>query len=220
MRGISHALSGAAAGAAVAEFGLHLHPLGTVVLAAYTAGTALGPDMDQACSTAARSFGFLTRAMCWVIGRLSGGHRHLTHSALGVAIFTGLAWLACHFRHDLAGKIGLAVLVALFVSAGLEALHLTDGHLADVIGLAAAAVVVFWGWGLAYIPGCVALGWTVHLLGDSCTDSGVMWLYPFSSHRFRLPEPFALTTGTLPERFIVDPLLLGLIGMLGWAEIR
>lgn len=128
---------------------------------------------------------------------------------------TGLAWLACHFRHDWGGLAGLIVLVGLSVSAGLEALHVTDGHLADVIGLAAAAAVVLYGFGLTLIPLATAVGLATHIGGDLLTDSGVRLLYPFSNFRFHLlPEPFAFTTGTRPETRLVDPALYGVLAVL------
>ncbi|MGO9296188.1 MAG: hypothetical protein ACLP52_20325 [Streptosporangiaceae bacterium] len=57
-----------------------------------------------------------------------------------------------------------------------------------------------------------------HIAGDLCTDSGCMLGYPLSRHRFRLlPEPLAFTTGTGPELWLVDPLLLALLAVLaGW----
>jgi membrane-bound metal-dependent hydrolase YbcI (DUF457 family) len=154
-----------------------------------------------------------------VISKLSRGHRHLTHSLLGLGIMTGLAWLACHFRHDWGGLAGLVVLVGLSVSAGLEALHVTDGHLADVLGLGAAIGVVVYGYGLTLIPLATAIGLATHVAGDLLTDSGVRLLYPFSSVKFHLlPEPLAFTTGTRPELLFVDPLLTGALVILsGWA---
>jgi membrane-bound metal-dependent hydrolase YbcI (DUF457 family) len=208
MLGHSHSLSGAAAGAAAGEFVLHLSLPGTIALAAFTAGMALTPDLDSCGSSQARCLGFLTRSIAWVVRGLSGGHRHLSHSLAGIAAFTGLAWIACHFRGDIAGKAGLALLVTIAISSALEATHVTDGHLADLLGIAAAAGVIWYGYGLALIPVAVALGTTVHLIGDSATASGVMWLYPMSQHRFHfLPGRAAFTTGTRPETWIVDPLL-------------
>ena len=216
MMGHSHSLSGAVAGAAVGEFILHLSLPATVALAAFTAGMALTPDLDSCGSSQARCLGFLTRSLAWVIRGVSGGHRHLTHSATGIAAFTGLAWLACHLRGDVAGKAGLALLITIGISSALEATHVTDGHLADVLGIAAAAGVIWYGYGLALIPLAAALGTGIHLLGDSCTDSGVMWAYPFSQHRFRLPEPAAFTTGTRPELWLIDPLLTLALLWLAW----
>ena len=196
IEGHSHALSGACTGLAAGLF-LHLRLPADAALAGFTAGTSLLPDLDSCGSSAARCLGFASRALAWVIAVLSRGHRHLTHSLLGVGIMTGLAWLACHYRHDWGGLAGLVVLVGLSVSAGLEALHVTDGHLADVLGLAAA------------------IGLATHVVGDMLTDSGVRLLYPFSSFKFHLlPEPLAFTTGSRPETRIIDPALYGVFALL------
>jgi membrane-bound metal-dependent hydrolase YbcI (DUF457 family) len=193
---------------------------GTLALAGFTAGMALTPDLDSCGSSQARCLGFLTRSLAWVIRSVSGGHRHLTHSLIGIAAFTGLAGLACHFRADIAGKAGLALLITIALSSALEATHVTDGHLADVLGIAAAAGVIWYGYGLALIPLAVALGTGVHLIGDSCTESGVMWFYPLSQHRFHfLPGRAAFTTGTRPELWIIDPLLTLALLALAWHEL-
>jgi membrane-bound metal-dependent hydrolase YbcI (DUF457 family) len=219
MLGHSHALSGMAAGAAAGEFVLHLPLTGTFGLAAFTAGMALLCDLDKCGSCPARCLGILSEGVAWFIGKVSGGHRHLTHSILGIAIFTGLAWASCLFRHDWGGRIGLGLLITLSVAGGLEALHITRGTLADLAGVAVAAAVVKFGWELTLIPLATALGVSTHILGDMCTDSGCMLLYPFSKHRFHLlPGPLQFTTGTDPELFGVDPVLTGLLLVLGgWA---
>jgi len=171
IEGHSHALSGACTGLAAGLL-LHLRLPADAALAGFTAGTSLLPDLDSCGSSAARCLGFASRALAWVVSKLSRGHRHLTHSILGLGIMTGLAWLACHYRHDWGGLAGLVVLVGLSVSAGLEALHVTDGHLADVIGLAAAIGVVVYGYGLTLIPLATAIGLATHVAGDMLTDSG------------------------------------------------
>jgi membrane-bound metal-dependent hydrolase YbcI (DUF457 family) len=214
MQGHSHALSGACTGLAAGIL-LHLRVPGEVALGGFTAGTSLLCDLDSCGSSAARCLGFASRILAWVIAAACGGHRHLTHSLPGVALFTTLAWLACHFRHDWGGQAGLVILVGLSVSAGLEALHVTDGHLADLIGLAAAVAVVVYGYGLTLIPLATALGFGTHIAGDLATDSGVRLLYPFSGRKFHLlPEPLAFTTGTRPETRIVDPALYGVLALL------
>jgi len=217
MLGHSHNLTGGVAGLAAGIY-MHLPVPQTAALAGFTAGMALLPDLDKCGSSPARSLGFVSEAVAWCFGKAGGGHRHATHSVLGIAGFTGLAILACHFRHDDAGRAGLALLITLTVSAGLEALHvarhlpvprfLGRGHVEDVAGIAVAAVVVFQGYGLALIPLAVALGCATHIVGDALTDSGVPLLWPLSSYRFTVwPEPFAFTTGTRPETLIIDPLL-------------
>jgi membrane-bound metal-dependent hydrolase YbcI (DUF457 family) len=192
---------------------------GVIAMAGFTAGMALIPDMDSCGSSSARCLGFLSYAVAWVVRLASGGHRHASHSLLGIAAFTGLAWLAAHYRADVAGKAGLALLITIAVSSAIEALHLTGGHLSDVIAIAVAAAVVWYGYDLRLIPLATALGCATHCAGDQLTDSGVMWLYPFSQYRFKLPEPIAFTTGSRPERWIVDPALVLLLAFLAWHEI-
>jgi membrane-bound metal-dependent hydrolase YbcI (DUF457 family) len=123
MLGHSHALSGAVTGIAAGIL-LHRPASQVAALAGFTAGMALLPDLDKCGSSPARCLGWLSEAIAWAVGRISGGHRHATHSVLGVAVFTGLAWACGHFRHDWAGKAGLALLLTLSAAAALEALHI------------------------------------------------------------------------------------------------
>jgi membrane-bound metal-dependent hydrolase YbcI (DUF457 family) len=207
MLGHSHALSGGVTGLAAGLI-MHMSAPHTAALAGFTAGMALLPDLDKCGSSPARCLGFLSEAVAWVFARISGGHRHATHSLLGIAAFTGLAWLSAHFRYDWAGKAGLALLMTLSVAGGLEALRLARGHLADLIGIGVAAWEVWYGYGLSLISLAVLIGCSTHIVGDMLTDSGCMLGFPWSRHRFHLlPEPLAFTTGTRPEIMIVDPLL-------------
>jgi membrane-bound metal-dependent hydrolase YbcI (DUF457 family) len=215
MLGHSHALSGAVTGLG-AGIVLHLPDPRLAALAGFTAGMALLPDLDKCGSSPARCLGFLSEAFAWLVGKLSGGHRHATHSLLGIAAFTGLAWVSCHYRADWGGKAGLALLMTLSVAGGLEALHLVRGHAADLIGIAVAAAEVRYGYGLTLIPLAVAIGCTTHVLGDMLTESGCMLAFPLSQHRFHLlPGPLAFTTGTSPEILFVDPVLTGALLVLG-----
>lgn len=208
MLGHSHALSGAVAGMAAGLL-LHKSAPDTGALAGYAAGMALLPDLDKCGSSPARCLGFLSEAVAWVIGRVTGGHRHATHSVLGVALFSGLALLACQYRADVAGKAGLALLLTLSVAGGLDALRLTNGHTADLIGIAVAAGAIWYGYGLRLIPLAVLIGCCTHIVGDMLTVSGCMLAFPLSKHRTRLlPKPLAFTTGTWPEHLLVDPLLM------------
>jgi len=217
MLGHSHALSGAVTGIATGVL-LHMPVPHVAALAGFTAGMALLPDLDKCGSSPARCLGFLSEAIAWVAGRISGGHRHATHSVLGVAVFTALAWVSAHFRGDAAGKAGLALLMTVSAAAALEALHIARGHVADVIAIAVAAWVVWSGYGLGLIPLAVLAGCCTHIAGDMLTDSGCMLGYPVLRHRFRLlPEPLAFTTGTGPELLIVDPILTAaLLVLAGW----
>jgi membrane-bound metal-dependent hydrolase YbcI (DUF457 family) len=217
MLGHSHALSGAVTGLAAGLY-MHMSIPHITALAGFTAGMALLPDLDKCGSSPARCLGFLSEAVAWVVGKISGGHRHATHSVLGIAVFTGLAWVSAHFVHDWEGKAGLALLMTLSVAGGLEALHIARGHVADLIGIAVASWEIWYGYGLTLIPLAVLIGTTTHILGDMLTDSGCMLAFPVSKHRFHLlPEPLAFTTGTRPELLIVDPLLtIALFTLVGY----
>jgi membrane-bound metal-dependent hydrolase YbcI (DUF457 family) len=207
MLGHSHALSGGVTGLAAGLI-MHMSVPHTAALAGFTAGMALLPDLDKCGSSPARCLGFLSEAVAWVVGKISGGHRHATHSIVGIAAFTGLAWLSAHYRADWAGKAGLALLMTLSVAGALEALHLARGHLADLIGIGVAAWEVWYGYGLSLIPLAVLIGCSTHIVGDMLTDSGCMLGFPVFKHRFHLlPEPLAFTTGTRPETMFVDPVL-------------
>ena len=214
MLGHSHALSGAVTGMATGIL-LHLPVPQIAALAGFTAGMALLPDLDKCGSSPARCLGWLSEAIAWAAGRISGGHRHATHSVLGVAVSTGLAWACCQFRHDWAGKAGLALLMTLSAAAALEALHIARGHAADLIAIGVAAAEIWFGYGLRLIPLAVLIGCATHIAGDMLTDSGCMLGFPVSRQRFHLlPEPLAFTTGTRPELLIVDPILSGALLVL------
>ena len=218
MRGYSHALSGAVTGAAAGELVLHLPLTGTLTLSAFTAGWATWNDLDQCGSCAARSLGFASEAVAWVVRKLSGGHRHLTHSALGVAIFTALAWAACHYRHSVPGRIVLGAFLLLGIAAGLGALRL-GGHHADVLALAASAAIVWTGWGLALVPLATGLGMATHICGDMLTVEGCPVFDPLTSRHFGLPRPVGFTTGTWRETRIVDPLALVALILLAFNAV-
>src|SRR6185437_10194221 len=155
MLGRDHALSGAVVVAALAP-PLHVgiaHLAAGVVLGA---GAGVLPDIDHPDSTISRSFGFLTEWFAWVVDRISGGHRHGTHSLVGIAAFTAGAYGAGLFQLSepkalTAGHLGFswhivpaALVLALLYSSALRALHI-GGHFGDLIGVAAALVTCYTG---------------------------------------------------------------------------
>ncbi|MDA8320706.1 MAG: metal-dependent hydrolase [Actinomycetota bacterium] len=212
--GHTHALSGLLAGTAVGLYLTHLPPARLALFAGITAGAAVLPDIDHPESSLAHSFGFLTKAVAWLVGRISGGHRHLTHAVLGVAGFTELARLAVSHRRDTAGAVGLGVLLAVILASGLYAMRVT-GHGADVLAIGGAAAMVVTGTGLTLVAVAVGVGCSVHVIGDMLTEEGCPLLFPLSGYRFRLlPGPLAFTTGTFPELWVLDPALLAGLGLL------
>ncbi len=89
--------------------------------------------------------------------------------------------------------------------------------MADVAAIGLAAGMAWLGWGLALVPLACGLGCATHIAGDAATDRGVPVLAPFSRSSFHLlPEPFAFTVGTRPERWFVAPGLVLALGWLGW----
>jgi membrane-bound metal-dependent hydrolase YbcI (DUF457 family) len=214
MLGHSHALSGAVTGTTVGVFALHATLAGTADLAVLTAGFATVCDLDQCGSSAARSFGLITEAFAHVVRKVSGGHRHATHTALGAVIFAALAWLAGEYRSGWWGRVGLFMILALGVAAGLEALcpprrgpRLRIRY-ADLLAAWAAAAVCVTGWDLALVPYAAALGILTHIAGDELTKHGCPFFWPATDKEFHLlPRCLRFTTGTWPERRVVVPLL-------------
>jgi len=219
MMGHSHALSGAVAGLAAGSLAMH-EPAGPLaLLAGLTAAYALAPDLDSCGSTEARSFGFITRGLAWCIRAVSGGHRHGTHSALGVAAFTAVAWGACELRGTWPGRVVLCVVIAVGLAAAADALRPGPADVEGVLGVGAAVAMCWTGYGLALVPLAAALGCTTHILGDMCTVSGCPLAWPLSMREFHLtPRPLRFTTGHWPETLVVTPLLLAALGLLLWRD--
>jgi membrane-bound metal-dependent hydrolase YbcI (DUF457 family) len=215
MLGREHALSGVAAGAAAGELILHLPPGGVAALAGLTGAFATLPDLDQCESSAARCLGLLSEAFAWAVEHLSGGHRHATHSVLGVAAFSAWAWAGYHWRHDLPGRGALGLLLALAIAAGLRALRL-GGHPGDLAAVGAASAIAAGGADLQQVTLACALGCAVHIAGDMLTVRGCPLAWPLTMRHFGLPRPLSFTTGTWRETWVVLPGLIVMLGWLGW----
>jgi membrane-bound metal-dependent hydrolase YbcI (DUF457 family) len=217
--GRSHALSGAVAGIALGSVALH-EPAGSLaMLCGLTAAFALAPDIDQCGSTDARSLGFVTQTLAWVIRKLSGGHRHGTHSLAGVGLFTAAAWLACLYRYTWPGRIVLAVILAAGIAAAADALRPGPAHGENVLGLAAAGAMCWTGYGLALVPIAAAVGTGVHIAGDMLTVEGCPLAWPLSARHFGLPRPLSFTTGTWRENWIVVPVLVAAFLWLSYRDL-
>jgi membrane-bound metal-dependent hydrolase YbcI (DUF457 family) len=215
MRGREHALSGVALGAAAGELVLHLPPGGVGILAGLTGAMATLPDLDQCESSAARCLGFLSAGFAWVVEHISGGHRHATHSLLGIAVFTSWAWAGYYWHHDSAGKVALGLLIALALAAGVRALDL-GGHLADTAALGGGAAIAWAGWGMRQVVAATALGCAVHIAGDMLTTRGCPLAWPLTRWHVGLPRPLSFGTGSWRETWVVLPVLVLAIVWLGW----
>jgi membrane-bound metal-dependent hydrolase YbcI (DUF457 family) len=213
--GQTHALSSAAAFLAasfpVSHYVHHLTPLTAAIGTIVAAGAGLLPDLDHPQASPARAFGPISQAASHVVNKLSGGHRHATHSLLGLTICGALAAAAYLNVWTLAATIWLCM------GLGVRALwhrpkNRPNGRLdyRDVAGLVHAAVAAYIayrlthaGLDLSVVPFAVVLGYAVHLIGDSATESGVNWWYP-DRKRYRFAS---VDTGKGVERWVVVPAL-------------
>jgi membrane-bound metal-dependent hydrolase YbcI (DUF457 family) len=198
MMGAHHAATGAAAWVAVtstAPFALGWHavsPVGVMTGAVVCAGAALLPDADHHDGTFAHSLPPVSEWVSAAVGTVAGGHRQGTHSLLGVAVLTALAWAAGLVTVETAAfgtvSVGAGVLAVLLVALALQALRLTRrGRLAPWLTSLGVAVLVAlfspeeWNW----LPVAVGIGAAVHVLGDVLTTNGAPLLWPV---RFRSPR--------------------------------
>ena len=151
MMGPSHAACGAAAWVALTgtytvhladtslPVGLGLMPVGdpgVITGALICAGAALLPDMDHPGGTVARSLPPLSRWLARGVSRLGGGHRHGTHSLVGLLVVVGLAMLS--------QRLSVPVGDALHWNAGADAAGsapLSGAGLSPAAALAGALVV-------------------------------------------------------------------------------
>jgi membrane-bound metal-dependent hydrolase YbcI (DUF457 family) len=198
MMGGHHAASGAAAWVAVTStapiaFGWYpVSDVGVMTGALVCAGAALLPDADHHSGTIAHSLPPVSEGVTRIVATVSGGHRAGTHSILGIAVFTAIAWVAglLTIRTEAFGDvlIGPGVMAVLLIAFALRALRLTrNGRVwpwttsLTLAGLVAVFAPEEWYW----MPFCVGLGCAVHVLGDLVTTNGVPLLWPL---RFRSPR--------------------------------
>lgn len=191
MMGANHAATGAAAWIAVtstAPFALGWHPVSSVGVmtgAVVCAGAALLPDADHHNGTFAHSLPPVSEWVSDAVETIAGGHRQGTHSFLGIAVFTALAWLAGLVTVETASfgtvYVGGGLLAVLLVALALKALKLTRrGKLVPWVTSLTVAVLVAlfspeeWNW----LPVAVGLGVAIHILGDVLTTNGAPLLWP------------------------------------------
>lgn len=210
-----HTMFGAATFALAAE-GVHAAHIGMphLPVAQFAAGILVCagfsqlPDIDEPGSAISRRFSILTQGISEAISKVSGGHRHGTHSLLFVALVGGLCALAS--RSALAEAIVGAVFVYIGVSMVIPWIRTGIVTQAAIAGLC--------GWylyhrpiGLAWMAAIGAFGVLAHLAGDALTVQGVPLLWPFNRHMFRLP--LIGRTGSARERILVPLFSLACVGL-------
>lgn len=223
MMGHGHAVMGAAGWVTltspylggVGELPLEQVAVGAIV----TAGAALLPDADHHAATISRSLPPVSSLLVRGVGAVAGGHRQGTHSLIGIVAFTALAALLVIPRIAIAGKafqIGSWVLVLLLVAFAAKPLRLTRGWIscwavaiATATGLAWFAPASLW-----WLPVSVAVGVTIHIIGDLLTEQGVALWWPWKQGRVALP--LLGTAGSMREWVLVT----GLYAYLLWFGVR
>lgn len=172
---------------------LEQSPLAGVAGAMVCAGAALLPDADHRRATIAHSLPPVSNAICAGIGEVSGGHRNGTHSLLGIAAFTVMAWVLGLWTLE-STRFGLVfpgagLLAVLLVSFALKALKFIPDTMAKLPWLVAVPAGIFVA---VYSPDernwlvlAVAVGCAVHIAGDMLTVGGCNLLWPI---RIRSPR--------------------------------
>jgi hypothetical protein len=191
MMGSSHAVTGSAAWIAVTSTAVPalalfpLSPASVLLGSAVCAGAALLPDSDHHNATIAFSVPVLGKAAASAIETVSGGHRHGMHSllAIGAAYFLTsklnlIQWTPEGWDHAL--LVGSAVAVMACTAFAVKVLRLVRSWLLSwLFGALVAGAIAVWAPGeFAWLPLCIALGFTIHLLGDLLTVEGIPLLWP------------------------------------------
>jgi inner membrane protein len=97
-----------------------VHPVGQITLATVLVALfanqigGIVPDIDQPTAPFWRNLP-ITRFFGRFFDNLMGGHRFLTHSLLGVALFSGLNWLLLNFLHPIMPKVDIHLVLWAFI---------------------------------------------------------------------------------------------------------
>ena len=222
MLGRTHALSGSVLWLAASPTLAHLThgtldgpslALGAVVCA----GAALLPDLDDSGGTLSHALGPVSDLLTKAVAKLSGGHRHATHSltfaaASGVGTWALVAYVS---------RWAMLALVLALVAAALRATDLIATAGWPRCWVTAAAIIALAGWRLpgpwSWLPWAVVLGCLAHLAGDLLTPRGIRLLWPLG---WRVEAPLVdITTGTWRETRVIAPVLGLAMLWLGWIRL-
>jgi membrane-bound metal-dependent hydrolase YbcI (DUF457 family) len=159
--------------------------LGILTGAIVAAGAALLPDADHRSASIAHSLPPVSEWLCVVLGKLAGGHRNGTHSLLGLAAFTLIAWLLSLLAMPTTTgtvQVGAGFGTVLLASFAVKALKFMPDRARKVpwlfaVPLGALAALGFGGQGSWFVL-AVALGVAAHIAGDMLTDGGCNPFWP------------------------------------------
>ena len=220
--------------------GFSTAPLTVATYAVAAAAGAMLPDFDHRHATVAQSLGPVSKGLAIGIEKVSGGHRNGTHSLVGVAVFTAVAFLVGFLspvlafvgvpagRADLAGRVVTGLWLAFLFAVATTALRVKpvgNQVMWSLLCIAGGVALAVSTWlvkvPLEVIPVAVAIGAVAHLAGDMLTKEGCPLLYPWNRFRFKVAN---FTTDRFFERNILGPGLgmvavvqvVMLTGLLPW----
>jgi membrane-bound metal-dependent hydrolase YbcI (DUF457 family) len=210
MMGKAHAATGLAIGAGLGLVVFGFHTPTWMATSVATCGAAILPDIDEPGSSVAHEFGFISQGFSWIVNKVAGGHRKLTHSLLGLGIVTLV--LALLVTGPLASAVVFGILaasawrIAVPWFTGLRRLYLLVG-----IG-GGYAFYHFHPFSGILLIAFLGLGWLTHMAGDFLTKGGIPLLYPSHS---RQSMPVFGTTGSKAESVFALVLYVLVIGGVG-----
>jgi membrane-bound metal-dependent hydrolase YbcI (DUF457 family) len=221
MMGYTHALSGTAAWLAavplvtnealLGSYAVSLSAEQVVAGAVVCAGAALLPDIDHHDGTIANAYGPVTQVLCKVVGKVSGGHRHATHSlafAAGAGYLTD--WMATHAVHVWWGILFFVVGLGLRgIGIGFQKSDNLTGLMNTL--LAGAIVYVMRDLDMRFVGYAVVLGCLAHVVGDCLTPRGCPVFWPV---QWSVEIPLISRTNGKTERWVMAPLLTLMITIL------
>jgi membrane-bound metal-dependent hydrolase YbcI (DUF457 family) len=182
MEGHGHMILGAATFMAVGPttlnaVGDHLTVAQTLAGCVLAAGASILPDLDCPAANVSRSLGPITENLSHFVAKVSGGHRHGTHTVAataGVGLLTGLLFLSPWAHH-------MGELLAFFLTALVCRVIFHDrGLYCAIVGAISAVAMQHLAPIGTWAVGVITLGYFTHLLGDIITKEGLWPLAPFS----------------------------------------
>lgn len=172
-------------GAQLIDFGGGTH--GAVISGAILmAGAALLPDADHHNATIAHSLPPISKIFARFVETISGGHRHGTHSIVGILVFTAVAYLLglASIETEVLGTvhIGAGLLTVMLSAFAFKVLKFVPDTASKAPWIAGTAFGAFatmtFPAGAHWLALVVGLGCLIHILGDFITTEGVNWFWP------------------------------------------
>jgi len=169
-------------------FGLiDVGPAAVLTGAIICAGAAMLPDIDHHNASIAHSLPPFTMVLARFFQTISGGHRHGTHSVIGIIFFGILAWLAGLFTVHNVGpfhrlSLGAAIFAVVLSAFALKVLRfMPDGARKApwAAGITIGVITMLTSPdGPGWLVANVVLGVAVHIAGDMLTKEGCNLAWP------------------------------------------